>query len=651
FTFSLPENAKKFMEDHQRWEGWCKSLVGWEGQQLSFERIVLLRIQGLPIILRCEEHITKIGERYGHVIKDADMGIMEPNLTSVYVGVVVDHGNTIKEELTVNWGGVEGITAWKPDFVGENTIIIGEEEVYDNTVLGADASESNCVTEPAPATYPPALFASGFGEDNQESHRNDDEQSHVLHGEAQTRSKHRKIPSKPRNKILIPNLNYNSIDGEGSNSSSGGRKKKRHNYRRVINDSDGVFLEVPDELKNQEVDNLEDGCETNWIEDNGDEDRPPLVVFPALYHHNGAPSRCSTHSLSVIFYSVLFFSNIADARGFDSLLHQLQDFRDFKKIFYSTVELNVMDYGAKGDGISDDTKVFADVWDMACSSKVKSRIIIPDGSYCLVEPISLGGPCLSKVTLVISGSIVAPSDPDVWDGKDTHKWLYFHNVDHLTVEGGGTIDGMGHEWWATSCKTDPKNAITFHRCNNLVVKNLMIVNGQQMQMAFTTCDGVAVSHLSVFAPASSPNTDGIHISESTNVEVKDTTVRTDRLPKLYADQYLKMFRTLGPGDDCISIVSNSSKVQVRRIVCGPGHGIRGTSATKEAIVFACSDVSPCEGIYLEDVEIVSAFGGVTTSFCWQVKGSTAGYGAIGNHKPKRSALVGTAGPAKAAKTI
>ncbi|KAI3803454.1 hypothetical protein L1987_31606 [Smallanthus sonchifolius] len=416
----------------------------------------------------------------------------------------------------------------------------------------------------------------------------------------------------------------------------------------------------------------------------------------------GSSSASDYKFVCVIIYSLFLFSKFADARGFDSLLHQLSELGDFVKIFDSTVELNVKDYGAKGDGIGDDTKVFTDVWDMACSSKVESIIIIPDGSYCLVKPISLGGPCLSKVTLMISGSIVAPSNPDVWDGKDTHKWLYFHSVDHLTVEGGGTIDGMGQEWWATSCKTDPKNpcrhaptAITFHRCNNLVVKNIMIVNGQQMQIAFTTCDRVAVSHLSVFAPAGSPNTDGIHISESTNVEVKDTTVRT--------------------GDDCVSIVSNSSKIQVRRVVCGPGHGIsigslgesetcdqvydvsvrgaflsntenglriktwqggsgfvrnvtfedvwmenvsnpiiidqyycdsskpcpnktcavnvenisfvniRGTSATKEAIKFSCSDVSPCEGVYLEDVAIVSAFGGITTSFCWEVKGSTSGY--------------------------
>ncbi|GJV65161.1 ribonuclease H-like domain-containing protein [Tanacetum coccineum] len=100
-----------------------------------------------------------------------------------------------------------------------------------------------------------------------------------------------------------------------------------------------------------------------------------------------------------------------------------------------------------------------------------------------------------------------------------------------------------------------------------------------------------------------------------------------------------------PGDDCISIVSNSSKVTVTRIACGPRHGISigslgksgtydqvydvsvreaflsntenglriktwqggtGTSANKEAIRFACSDVSPCEMLYLEDVELVSA---------------------------------------------
>ncbi|KAI3525120.1 hypothetical protein L2E82_02451 [Cichorium intybus] len=406
--------------------------------------------------------------------------------------------------------------------------------------------------------------------------------------------------------------------------------------------------------------------------------------------------------VGLVIYSIFLFSNFANARGFDSLLHQLPQFGTFTNIFRSRIVLNVKDYGAKGDGIEDDTKAFADAWNTACSSKVETKIIIPDGSSYLVRPINLAGPCLSKTTLTIFGSIVAPSHPNVWDGNDTHKWLYFHGVDHLTVEGGGTIDGMGQKWWDSSCKTDPKRpcrhaptAITFHRCNNLVVKNLMITNGQQMQMAFTNCDRVSVSHVTVFAPSKSPNTDGIHISSSTNVKVKDSTIRT--------------------GDDCISIVSNSSKVDIKRIICGPGHGISigslgksgscdqvsdvnvrgailsntengvriktwqggtgfvknvkfedvwmenvsnpiiidqyycdshkpcpnktcavnvknvsfvnigGTSATKEAIRFACSDVSPCEGVYLENIHLVSAFQGTTTtSFCWEARGTSSG---------------------------
>lgn len=57
----------------------------------------------------------------------------------------------------------------------------------------------------------------------------------------------------------------------------------------------------------------------------------------------------------------------------------------------------------------------------------------------------------------ISGSIVAPEDPELWDGLNPHKWLYFHGVNHLTVEGGGRVNGMGRKWWAQSCKTNSSN--------------------------------------------------------------------------------------------------------------------------------------------------------------------------------------------------
>lgn len=52
--------------------------------------------------------------------------------------------------------------------------------------------------------------------------------------------------------------------------------------------------------------------------------------------------------------------------------------------------------------------------------------------------------------------------------------------------------------------------------------------------------------------------------------------------------------------------------------------IKGTSATEKAIKFACSNDYPCEGLYLEDIELVSSSGGMTKSFCWAAYGSCSG---------------------------
>lgn len=40
-------------------------------------------------------------------------------------------------------------------------------------------------------------------------------------------------------------------------------------------------------------------------------------------------------------------------------------------------------------------------WDTACSSPERTAVVVPADSSCLVHPIYLGGPCRSKVTLVV----------------------------------------------------------------------------------------------------------------------------------------------------------------------------------------------------------------------------------------------------------
>ncbi|XP_031745023.1 probable polygalacturonase At1g80170 isoform X2 [Cucumis sativus] len=342
-----------------------------------------------------------------------------------------------------------------------------------------------------------------------------------------------------------------------------------------------------------------------------------------------------------------------------------------------------------------------EAWKMACSFPTRVRIVFPASNTFLVHPLELHGPCRSRVTLRIHGIINAPKDPNAWAGLNPRKWLYFRGVNHLTLEGGGEINGMGYEWWMSSCKINSTNpcrhaptAITFHKCKNLKIHHLLVIDSQQMHVALTSCLRVVASNLKVIAPAFSPNTDGIHISASKGVMVKNSIIST--------------------GDDCVSIVGNSSRILIKDITCGPGHGIsigslgkrntsaqvrnvrvdgavlsntkngariktwqggsgsatdiifknmlmknvsnpiiidqyycdsnrpcanqtsavkvedisfihiKGTTATNKAIKFACSDTSPCVGLYLEDILLLSEDAKISTSSCWQAYGLSSG---------------------------
>ncbi|XP_010254365.1 PREDICTED: probable polygalacturonase At1g80170 [Nelumbo nucifera] len=270
-------------------------------------------------------------------------------------------------------------------------------------------------------------------------------------------------------------------------------------------------------------------------------------------------TKCTCKLTFVTVICILLSSNPINAKGFEPLIHHPRFRRSRNHVSFKKV-ISVKEYGAKGDGLVDDTRAFKDAWKVACSLSSRPRIEVPAGRNYLVGPIDLGGPCRSRVTLRVFGNITAPKDPASWNGFNRRKWLYFHGLNRFTVEGGGTINGMGEEWWARSCKINTTNpcrhaptAVTFHRCKNLKVQSIRIVNSQQMHMAFTKCNRVIASNLELISPGESPNTDGIHISASTRVEIEDSMIKT--------------------GDDCVSIVSNSSMIQVRNISCGPGHGI------------------------------------------------------------------------------
>ncbi|CAL5060502.1 unnamed protein product [Urochloa decumbens] len=239
--------------------------------------------------------------------------------------------------------------------------------------------------------------------------------------------------------------------------------------------------------------------------------------------------------------------------------------------------VNVDSFGAAGDGDADDTEAFASAWKTACSLE-SAVFLVPAGRRYKVGAITFTGPCKNKMTIQIQGTIVAPEEPSEWDPRSPRLWLLFSGLAGARFQGGGVIDGSGSKWWANSCKINKSNpckaaptAVTLDSCRGVRVKGLRLQNAQQMHLTVYRSRNVRLAGVRIESPEDSPNTDGIHVAESSAVSIRNCRI--------------------GTGDDCISIVNATSNVRMTNIHCGPGHGISIGSLGKGGTYAAVENVA------------------------------------------------------------
>ncbi|KAF8026741.1 hypothetical protein BT93_F3270 [Corymbia citriodora subsp. variegata] len=181
----------------------------------------------------------------------------------------------------------------------------------------------------------------------------------------------------------------------------------------------------------------------------------------------------------------------------------------------SNKTFSVSDYGAVGNGVTNDTSAFAKAWTDACNTET-------------------GASTITK-------------------GHDPSKWLTVESVNELTVSGQGSFDGRGDGWWNISCKLNPKPILRFHSCDRVTLQDVGFKNSPQTHVTVSGSSNVNLKSLTISAPNSSPNTDGIRLHDSSAVSVQDSKI--------------------GSGGDCISIGNQISDISITNIDCGPGHGI------------------------------------------------------------------------------
>ncbi|KAF8776430.1 hypothetical protein HU200_003502 [Digitaria exilis] len=181
----------------------------------------------------------------------------------------------------------------------------------------------------------------------------------------------------------------------------------------------------------------------------------------------------------------------------------------------------------------------------------------PRGKRYLLKLVKLSGPCKSSVTLTVKGTLMASPNMADWSDKDRRHWIVFRSINKLTVNGGGAIDGNGETWWKHSCKINKampcKEAPTalviplLHKFESSGSENCQQpANPHVSRGLHQRAVGTPVNH----SVRTSPNTDGIHITRSKDVQVTNCKIKT--------------------GDDCMSIENGTHNLHVSQVVCGPG---------------------------------------------------------------------------------
>ncbi|KAJ6794452.1 polygalacturonase [Iris pallida] len=113
--------------------------------------------------------------------------------------------------------------------------------------------------------------------------------------------------------------------------------------------------------------------------------------------------------------------------------------------------------------------------------------------------------------------------------------------------------------------------VRFYKGSNVTVRDIRIINSPLCHLKFDSSWGVKVNNITIASPQDSPNTDGIHLEHTRNVEIKHSVI--------------------GCGDDCVSMQTGCSNINIQNIDCSPSHGISIGSLGRGNSLACVSNVS------------------------------------------------------------
>jgi polygalacturonase len=203
---------------------------------------------------------------------------------------------------------------------------------------------------------------------------------------------------------------------------------------------------------------------------------------------------------------------------------------------------NVRDYGATGNGSTNDTPAIQRAINAAADAGGANVVQFPPGTYRSANTIHLR----SNITIQLdTGSTImgAPNgtydraEPNPHDRYQDYGHSHFRNamiwgdrLENIAFVGTGTIDGGGH-----LIRGDPEQGfadkiISLTRCNNLRVDNIRLRRGGHFAMLTNACNNITSNGLRIDGNRlgrDSTDRDGWNVINARNVTITNADIRAD----------------------------------------------------------------------------------------------------------------------------